>query len=108
MSGWMIRQARLAEGISQRELGDRLGISQPAVAQMEAAGDEISVGTFRRAMRGLDRRVDLIVRAPESAPSIDETLLIEQAQLTPAERMARFEGVYESVREMALAGAAAR
>ena len=73
----MIRAARVDAGLSQAALGRRLGISQPAVARLEAAGDGITVDTLRRTLRGLGRSLDL--RATEAPSSVDESLLREQS-----------------------------
>src|SRR3954454_5753232 len=96
----IIRFARKAEGISQAQLGARLGISQPAVARLESAGDAITVETLRRTLRGLGRSLDLTA---EDVPSnVDESLLREQLRLTPAQRLQQYDGVYAEVRKFAL------
>src|SRR3954447_18281515 len=99
----LIRSTRNAEGISQAQLGARLGITQPAVARLEAAGDGIAVDTLRRTLAALGRGLDL--GAPARPSSVDETLLIEQLRLTPAERLEQFEDTYAGIREIALATA---
>ena len=103
----MIKQSRLAQGLTQVELARRMGITQPSVARMEAAGDAITMTTFRRALRALNRTLVIQVgAAPES--SIDESQLLELIKLEPEERLRRFESAYTSVREIAAAGARAR
>jgi transcriptional regulator with XRE-family HTH domain len=97
----VIRSARKAAGISQAQLAARLGISQPAVARLESAGDAITVETLRRTLRGLGRSLD--VSATDAPSSVDESLLREQLRLTPAERLRQYEGVYAEVRKFALA-----
>lgn len=39
-------EARLSSGLSQRELGEKLGISQPAVAQFESLGVNPRIATL--------------------------------------------------------------
>src|SRR3954447_23687890 len=97
----LIRATRKAEGISQAQLGSRLGITQPAVARLEAAGDGIAVDTPRRTLAALGRGLDLA--APARPSSVDETLLREQLRLTPSERLEQYDRVYAGVREFALA-----
>jgi transcriptional regulator with XRE-family HTH domain len=97
----VIRSARKAEGISQAQLAARLGISQPAVARLESAGDAITVETLRRTLRGLGRSLDVSATATPS--NVDESLLREQLRLTPAERLQQYDGVYAEVRKFALA-----
>src|SRR3954451_15303405 len=99
----LIRATRKAEGISQAQLGSRLGITQPAVARLEAAADGIAVDTLRRTLAALGRDLDLA--APARPSSVDETLLIEQLRLTPGERLEQFEDTYAGIREIALATA---
>jgi transcriptional regulator with XRE-family HTH domain len=86
-TGSLIRDARQARGVTQAQLAARLGITQPSVARMEAAGDEVSVATLRRALIALGRTLEM--RAADQAPSYDETLLRENLGLTPAERLER-------------------
>lgn len=97
----LIRSTRKSAGLTQAQLGQRLGVSQPAVARLEAAGDGIAVDTLRRTLRALGRSLDLSAADPPS--SVDETLLREQLRLTPAERLEQFEDTYAGVREIALA-----
>jgi transcriptional regulator with XRE-family HTH domain len=100
-AGQLIRDARVDAGLSQAELGRRLGISQPAVARLERAGDAITVETLKRTLAGVGRGLEL--DAPPKPSNIDETLLVEQLKLTPGERLEQYEGVYAGVREFAIA-----
>ena len=102
-SGSLVRDARLADGLTQAQLAARLGISQPSVAKLEASGDAIGVATLMRALAALGRRLELrIVRAE---PSFDESLLRENLELTPAERLQRMQDGYL---QFSVFGAAAR
>ena len=105
-TGSLIREARLADGLTQAQLARRLGITQPSVARMEAAGDEVSVATLQRALRALGRSLEL--RATKQEPSYDETLLRESLSRSPAERIRVFEDFYEDARVLAAAGDRAR
>lgn len=96
----LIRSTRKGAGLSQAQLGQRLGITQPAVARLEAAGDAITVETLRRTLRALGRAADLTVSTPPS--SVDESLIREQLRLTPSQRLEQYDGVYAGVRELAL------
>jgi transcriptional regulator with XRE-family HTH domain len=99
-AGQLIREARVGAGLSQAQLGRRLGVSQPAVARLEKAGDGIAVDTLRRTLGALGR--DLELAAPARS-SVDESLLREQLRLTPSERLEQYDGVYAGLREFALA-----
>jgi len=105
-TGSLIRQARLADGLTQAQLARRLGITQPSVARLEAAGDEVSLATLRRALRALGRSLELRVTVP--APSYDETLLRENLRLTPAERLERMTQGHARFAALAAATQAAR
>ena len=100
-AGQLIREARVGAGLSQAELGRRLGVSQPAVARLERAGDAITVDKLKRTLAGLGRGLQL--DAPAQPSNVDETLLVEQLKLTPGERLEQYDDVYAGVREFALA-----
>ena len=106
MTGSLIRDARRADGLTQAQLARRLGITQPSVARMEAAGDEVSVATLQRALNAMGRSLEL--RATQRRASHDETLLRENLKRTPAERLHVFEQFYDGARAIAEAGARAR
>ncbi len=105
-TGALIRETRLAEGLTQAALARRLGITQPSVARLEAAGDEVSVATLQRALNAMGRALDIRVVVRKS--SVDETLLHSTLRLTPAERLQRFEAFYEDAQAIRAAGIAAR
>ena len=94
-TGSLIRQTREAEGLTQAALARRLGITQPSIARLEAAGDEVSVATLQRALNAMGRALEL--RVMERPSSVDETLLhgtLGTLALTPDERLVRFEAWY--------------
>jgi len=47
-TGRLLRQAREQAGITQRELAERLGCTQPAISQAEAGGASLSIATLQR------------------------------------------------------------
>jgi transcriptional regulator with XRE-family HTH domain len=100
-SGEIVRDTRQAQGITQAELARRLGITQPSVARLERAGDEVTVATLQRALNAMGHRLEL--KAEKRPSSVDETLLIETLKLTPEQRLQRFEREYANVRRFALA-----
>ena len=102
----ILRDARLAEGLTQVQLARRLGISQPSVARMEAAGDQITVATLRRALNACRR--GLVLKAVEWQPSYDESLLRENLRLTPAQRLTRMQAGYNRFQSLAAATRRAR
>ena len=98
-TGSLIREARLAEGLTQAQLARRLGVTQPSVARLEAAGDEVTVATLQRALNAMGRA--LVLHAQVQPSSVDETLLREALRLTPGERLERHDRSYVELREWA-------
>jgi UDP-N-acetylglucosamine 1-carboxyvinyltransferase len=105
-AGSVIRQARVAQGLTQAELARRMEVSQPAVARMEAAGDGVTMRTFRRAIWALGRTLEVRIAAPSG--DVDETLVAAQLRMSPNERLERYEHDYEQVREFTMAADASR
>jgi transcriptional regulator with XRE-family HTH domain len=99
-AGSLIRDARLAAGLTQAQLARRLGVTQPSVARLESAGDNVTVATLRRALNAMDRTLE--IRSQLMPSSVDETLIISSLDMTPGERLERFERSYQHVREFAL------
>lgn len=102
----VVRDVRLAEGLTQAQLARRLGITQPSVARMEAAGDQITLATLRRALNAMGR--GLVLQAVQNEPSYDESLLRSTLRLEPRQRMAQFSRFYSFAQEMRAAGVRAR
>jgi transcriptional regulator with XRE-family HTH domain len=97
-TGALIRQTRQAEGLTQAALARRLGITQPAIARLEAAGDEVTVATLQRALNAMGRASELtVVKRPAS---IDETLLHSTLRLTADQRLEQFERWYDDMRQL--------
>jgi transcriptional regulator with XRE-family HTH domain len=85
--GLLLRSARLDAGLTQAQLGARLGLSQPAVARLERPEANPTVATLDRALRATGRRLTSELAPPE----IDETQIAERLRLSPAERLAAFQ-----------------
>ena len=102
----MIRSARREAGLTQHELARRLRISQPAVAKLERPGANPTVATLDRALRATGRR--LMLDAPQWQPSIDESLVRQQQELTPEQRLRGLESMYVEAQKLAAAGARLR
>jgi len=98
-TGAIIRTAREAEGLTQAQLARRLGITQPSVARLEAAGDNVTVATLQRALNVMNRTLE--IRAALMPSSVDETLIVEALKLSPGERIERHDDEYEAMRAFA-------
>src|SRR4051812_50050113 len=88
-----IRDARRAAGLTQAQLARRLGITQPSVARLEAAGDNVTVATLQRALNAMDRTLE--IRSRPMPSSVDETLIVSSLHMTPGERLERFQRPYQ-------------
>ncbi len=100
----LLRETRLRSGLTQAQLAARMGTTQSAIARMERAGANPTVGWLDRAMRAMGRHIELTSRASD----VDESLIASNLALTPAERVARFQRAYRTARAFARAGSQAR
>jgi transcriptional regulator with XRE-family HTH domain len=83
-----------------------MGISQAAVAKLERPRANPTIATLDDALRATGRR--LVLSTEPLSSGIDETLVFEQLRLSPEQRLAQLEGMYEWGRELSLAGARSR
>jgi transcriptional regulator with XRE-family HTH domain len=102
----LLREARIEAGLTQAQLARRLGVSQAAVAKLERPQANPTIATLEHVLEATGRRLTLA--AERVARGIDETLLVEQLRLTPEQRLAQAESMYEVGRELAAAGARSR
>jgi transcriptional regulator with XRE-family HTH domain len=100
----LVRATRLQAGMTQAELGRRLGMSQAAVARMERPGANPTVATLERLMHATGHRLELA--AGDNGSSVDETLVAANLKLSPAERLKRFSDWHHRVGELARAARA--
>ena len=94
----VIREARAASGLTQAELGRRLGISQAAVAQLEQPGSNPTVARLDEVLHAAGRNLQLFA-APVTG-NIDETLLVRNLRMTTAERLVAFETAHHELAEL--------
>lgn len=102
-AGALLAQARRRAGVTQAQLARRLGISQAAVAQLEQPQSNPRIATLDRALRATGAR--LALAAPPFAAGIDESLIRQQLELTPSQRLHALEEIYEQARALSRAGA---
>jgi transcriptional regulator with XRE-family HTH domain len=88
-SGLLIREARLRAGLSQDELGARVGKDRAQIARWERGAVEPSFETLRELVRacGLELAVEVIAQSDDKAT--DERL-DKKLRLSPHERVAAF------------------
>jgi len=109
----LVRDARHAAGLTQAELAARLGVSQSAIAKLERDGCNPTVETLDRTLRAAGFRLQLIAPAwttatHEPGPSIDESLIRQALQRTPAERIKSVERLHRDMRRLQVAAARSR
>lgn len=112
----LLRSTRERAGLSQRELAERAGTSQPAVARAESGRASITVDTLQRLLRAAG--FDLVLSAdpgPGEDPvtaayrrDVDRTLLRENLHRSVDERLRMGADTAADLRELARATRAAR
>ncbi len=100
--GRLLANARRRAGLTQADLAKRLGISQAAVAQLERADSNPRLATLDRALRAAG--VELVIATRSRRPAVDESLIRQQLELEPAQRMHGLETMYEEARKLTAAG----
>jgi transcriptional regulator with XRE-family HTH domain len=85
VSGDLIRESRLRAGLTQAELGQKIGKPQSVIARWERGDVTPSLETLRHAIRGCGLELSFhISRLDESSA----TVIDEHLKMTPAQRLA--------------------
>ena len=73
IDAYVLREARITQGLTQVELADRMGVSQNRVSRMES-GDlaAMSVDTIRRYVEALGGSLSIVA----NMPSVGKTVLL--------------------------------
>jgi transcriptional regulator with XRE-family HTH domain len=100
--GKLLADARRRAGLTQADLAKRLAVSQAAVAQLERADSNPRLATLDRALRATGS--ELVVTARPRRPTVDESLVRQQLELTPIERLRGLETMYEQAHKLTTAG----
>ena len=79
-----VRYCRLRAGLTQKELAERAGISQPALARIEAGRVNPRVDTMARLLRECGMSLEPL---PRAGVGIDRTTIRRMLALTPRERL---------------------
>src|SRR5437016_2744167 len=65
---WLqLAETRLAAGLTQEQLAERLGTTQSQISRIEKRGEDITIGTLRRYVSALGK--DLALKVKDSAAS---------------------------------------
>jgi hypothetical protein len=92
----ILKDARGRAGLTQAELGSRLGISQAAIARLERPGANPTVATLEKALAATGHC--LVLSAP-SRPGVDVNLIRQHLELSPADRIRGIEATYAAARK---------
>jgi transcriptional regulator with XRE-family HTH domain len=105
-AGELIRIKRRESGVTQRQLAARMGTTQSAVAALERADSNPTVRTVADALDALG--FQLTFNATPKQAGVDESLIRQQLELSPGERLRQLERMAAESRKLMLAGARAR
>ena len=83
VSGDLIREARLRAGLTQAELGDRLGKAQSEIARWEGGAVTPSLETLRLLVRACELDLSLSLWRRDDS---NRSLIEQNLAMTPAER----------------------
>lgn len=72
-----LRQVRLARGLTQEQLGARLGLRKPEVCELEAGKRPMTVKTLRRLGRWLELSTSSVIHLLQWRPDDDADLIDE-------------------------------
>jgi DNA-binding transcriptional regulator YiaG len=73
-----LQELRRARQLSQEELAERLGASQPEVSKMEGRAD-MYVSTIRRYIEAMGGELDIVARFPDGSVRINQFHDLEPA-----------------------------
>ncbi len=81
----VLREARRAAGLTQRQLAERAGVPQPSIARIESKRVVPRVDTLDRLLRACGRSLEATRRLGEG---VDRTHMRELLKLTASDRAA--------------------
>lgn len=84
--GRVIRDARMARGLSQSALATRAGTTQDAVSRIERGAEEPSIERLRRVLLCLGLRPEITITELIDH-EVDSRRLAETARMSPQERL---------------------
>jgi transcriptional regulator with XRE-family HTH domain len=83
MAATILKEARRAARLSQRELARRTGVAQPVLSRIERGHASPRFETLDRLLRECGRGLELIERPGRG---VDRTLIRDRLRLAPGER----------------------
>jgi transcriptional regulator with XRE-family HTH domain len=104
--GRLLREAREAQGLSQRRLAVRAATSQDAISRIERGAEAPTVERFAQLMLAMGMRAELKVEPLES--SVPDGELAVAAAASATERLREAASWNRAMSQLSAAGAAAR
>lgn len=86
----LVREARRKAGLTQAQLAERAGTTQPVIARLERGGGNPTFETLERVLHAAGHRLELTA-VEQGLVTVDESLIREQLALRPSERLREFE-----------------
>jgi transcriptional regulator with XRE-family HTH domain len=103
----LVREARKSAGLTQTELAERAGTTQPVIARLERGGGNPTFETLERVLHAAGHRLELTA-VHQGLTTVDESLIRQQLALSPAERIRDLDARIPMARTLLDAGARAR
>jgi transcriptional regulator with XRE-family HTH domain len=104
--GELIKERRLAHGLSQRELAYRAGTSQPAIARIETGDEDITWKRLRAVLAAMGD--EPVLESKRLRSRYDPHLLVLERAMSPAARLASGINFNRFGSELAIGGAKVR
>jgi transcriptional regulator with XRE-family HTH domain len=104
--GELIRQRRVAHGLTQAQLALRAGSTQAAVSRLERGELSPTFETFERLLQVMGEEPEIVIRRGQA--EYDPARLVELRQREPGERLALALSWNQLAGEVARAGSEAR
>ena len=91
----LLRDSRIAAGLTQQQLAERLGTSQSQIARLERADANPRIDTLERAIAATGHKLQMF--APTWGNNIDASLVRSHLERTPRERLAALDSSHAFV-----------
>jgi predicted transcriptional regulator len=88
----LVREARRQAGLTQVELAERAGTTQPVIARLERGDANPTFETLERVLHAAGHRLELTA-VEQGLVTVDESLIRQQLALSPAERVREFDAL---------------
>jgi transcriptional regulator with XRE-family HTH domain len=95
----LVREARRSAGLTQAQLAERLGTTQPVIARLERPDANPTFETIQRALHAAGYAIELRA-TPRPIEQVDESQIAARLRLTPAERLRSFEASHRNLAAM--------